>query len=49
MQPIGIELVDAPSMDATQRGKANEQHINEVKSIVQRDPIALSATHQITP
>ncbi len=41
MQPMGNKHVNAPNMDVTQRGKANEQHQNEIELIMQRDPIAL--------
>jgi hypothetical protein len=49
MQHMGDEHVNAPNTDATQRGEVNEQHQNVTKPIVQRDPIALSTTHQETP
>jgi hypothetical protein len=34
MQPMGDERMNAPNMNATQRGKVNEQHQNVVKSIM---------------
>jgi hypothetical protein len=43
---MGNKPVNAPNMDVTQRGKANEQHQNEIELIMQRDPIALSTTRQ---
>ncbi len=43
---MGNKLVNAPTMDATQRGKANEPHQNVAKVVVQRNPITLSTTHQ---
>jgi hypothetical protein len=46
---MGDEPVNAPNMDATQRGEVNEQHKNVAKLVVQRDPITLSAIHQKTP
>jgi hypothetical protein len=46
---MGIELVNAPSMDATHRKENNEQHQNETELVVQRDPITFLATHQVTP
>jgi hypothetical protein len=46
---MGNEHVNAPNMDTTQRGKVTEQHQNATIPVVQRDPIALSTTHQATP
>jgi hypothetical protein len=46
---MGDEPMNAPNMDATWRGKVNEQHQNVAESIVQRDPTTLSTTHQETP
>jgi hypothetical protein len=48
VQPIGDELVNAPNMDATERGKVNE-HQNVPKLVVYRDPIVFSTIHQETP
>jgi hypothetical protein len=28
VQPMGVELVNAPNIDAKQKGEANEQHQN---------------------
>jgi len=39
------ELVNAPNMDATQRGEVNEEYQNVTKPIVQKDLITLSTTH----
>jgi hypothetical protein len=33
---MGNEHVNAPTVDATQRGEANEPHQNVVKAIVQK-------------
>jgi hypothetical protein len=41
--------MNAPNMAATQKGGTNEQHQNASDPIVQKNPIALSTTHQITP
>jgi hypothetical protein len=41
--------VNAPNIDATQRGKVNEQHQNVIKPVMQRNPVALSTIHQETP
>ncbi len=49
MQPTRIEHVNAPNMDATQRGKAIEQHQNVGEPIVQKNPATLLTTHQVTP
>jgi hypothetical protein len=46
---MGNKLVNAPNIDATQRGKANEQHKKRIKLVVQRDLVAFSTTHQATP
>ncbi len=46
---MGDEPVNAPNMDAAQKGEVNEQHQNVVKLIMQRDSIAFSTTHQETP
>jgi hypothetical protein len=46
---MGNEPVCAPNMDATRMGKANEQHQNVTKLIMQKNPIALSTIHQVTP
>jgi hypothetical protein len=46
---MGDEPMNAPNMDATQRGEVNEQHKNVAKLVVQRDPKTLSTTHQKTP
>ncbi len=48
MQPMGNELVNAPKMDATQRGEVNEQHQNVKKSVIQRNLVAFSTIHQET-
>ncbi len=34
MQPMRNELANAPSMDATQKGKVNEQHQNVIEPIM---------------
>ncbi len=46
---MGDEHVNAPNTNVAQRGEVNEQHQNVVEPIVQRDPVALSTTHQKTP
>jgi hypothetical protein len=46
LQPMEIESVNASNMDATQRGKVNEQNQNATKQVVQKYPIVLSTTHQ---
>jgi len=46
---MGDECVNAPHMDATQKGEVNEQHQNVIEPIVLRDPIMLPTTHQETP
>jgi hypothetical protein len=46
---MGNKHVNAPNMDETQRGEANDQHQNVAKPIVQRNPIVLSTIHQATP
>jgi hypothetical protein len=43
------ELVNAPNMNATQKGEVNEQHKNVAKLVVQRNPTTLSTIHQKTP
>jgi hypothetical protein len=45
---MGNELVNAPKMDATQRGEVNEQHQNVKKSVIQRNLVAFSTIHQET-
>ncbi len=49
MQPMGDETVNAPKIDATQRGEVNEQHQNIVEPVVQKDPITLSTIYQEMP
>ncbi len=34
VQPMGNELVNAPNMDATHRGKTNEQHQNVMELVM---------------
>ncbi len=46
---MGIELVNAPNMDATHKRDSNEQHQNEAELVVQKYPVILLATHQVTP
>jgi hypothetical protein len=46
LQPMGIESVNASNMDATQRGKVNEQNQNVTKQVVQKDAIVLSTIHE---
>jgi hypothetical protein len=46
---MGDKLVNAPNMNATQRGEINEQHQNVTKLVVERDLIVFSTTHQETP
>jgi hypothetical protein len=46
---MGDEPMNAPNMDASQRGKINEQHQNVIDSVVQRDLTTFSTTHQETP
>jgi hypothetical protein len=41
--------MNAPNTDAAQRGKANEQHQNVIKLVVQRNLTTLSTTHHKTP
>ncbi len=41
--------MNAPNMNATQRGEINEQHQNVTNLVVERDLIVLSTTHQKTP
>jgi hypothetical protein len=41
--------MNAPNINATQRGKINEQHHNVEKSDVQKYPISFSTIHQETP
>jgi hypothetical protein len=36
---MGNKHVNAPNIDAAQRGEANEQRQNVAESVVQRDPI----------
>ncbi len=38
--------MNAPNMDAAQRGEVNEQHQNVAKQVMQRNPIVLFTTHQ---
>jgi hypothetical protein len=49
VQPMGNELVNAPSTNATQRGKSNEQRHNAIEPVVRKDPIVFSTIHQATP
>jgi hypothetical protein len=49
MQPIGNELVNVPTTDATHRAKANEPHQNATEPTVQRDLATLSTIPQETP
>ncbi len=49
LQLMGDEIVNAPNIDATHRGKINEQHQNVIELVVQRDLAMLSTTHQETP
>jgi hypothetical protein len=37
--------MNAPNMDATQRGEVNEQHQNVAEPIMQKDLATLSTTH----
>jgi hypothetical protein len=46
---MGHELVNALNMDVAQRGKANEQHQNVAKPVVQRNPTMFTSIHQTTP
>jgi hypothetical protein len=48
MQPMGNKPMNALNKDATQTGKVKEQHQNVAKLVVQRNPIVLSTTHQVT-
>jgi hypothetical protein len=43
------ECLNAPHLNAVQKGKVNEQHQNAIEPIVQKDPTTLSTTHQETP
>jgi hypothetical protein len=49
MKPIGNELVNVPTMDATHREKTNEPHQNATELVVQKDPTTFSTTLQETP
>jgi hypothetical protein len=46
---VGNEHVNAPNTDVAQRGEVNEKHQNVVNSVVQKEPVTFSTTHQETP
>jgi hypothetical protein len=46
---MGDEPMNAPNMDATQRGEINEQHQNVAKPVVQKNLVVFSTIHQETP
>jgi hypothetical protein len=46
---MGDEPVNAPNMDAAQKGEVNEQHQNVAKPIMRKDLASISTTHQETP